>query len=197
VIVVLALLVVVSGTLWWVQRDQPSAGPSDPSDGERVVAGRTVPEATTVPMRPGYPERLVVPALGVDAPIVAILAPGGVLTPPADPQEIGWWADGSRPGATTGSALVTGHTLHTGGGALDDLEDLEVGDPIRVVSAQRRTDYRVRDVEILEKGDLAEQAEQLFDQSVPGRLVVVTCEDWDGREYLSNVVVTAAPVRAG
>jgi streptomycin 6-kinase len=39
-----------------------------------------------------------------------------------------------------------------------------------------------------------ERAEELFSQRVPGRLVLVTCEDWDGREYLSNVVVIAAPV---
>jgi len=29
---------------------------------------------------------------------------------------------------------------------------------------------------------------------VPGRLVLITCEDWDGERYLSNVVVTATPV---
>ena len=31
-------------------------------------------------------------------------------------------------------------------------------------------------------------------QEVPGRLVVLTCEDWDGARYLSNVVVVADPV---
>ena len=34
----------------------------------------------------------------------------------------------------------------------------------------------------------------MFSQDVPGRLVLITCEDWDGSRYLSNVVVTATPV---
>jgi hypothetical protein len=41
---------------------------------------------------------------------------------------------------------------------------------------------------------LAKRAAQLFDQSVRGRLVLVTCEDWNGTVYLSNVVVVALPM---
>jgi LPXTG-site transpeptidase (sortase) family protein len=128
--------------------------------------------------------------------VLPILAPDGVLTPPSDPQELGWWADGARPGDSRGSALVTGHTVSTGGGALDNLEDLDEGDRILVHSARTVSGYAVESVETLAKGDLADRAERLFSQSVPGRLVVVTCEDWNGAEYLSNVVVTATPTTA-
>jgi hypothetical protein len=31
----------------------------------------------------------------------------------------------------------------------------------------------------------------VFDQGVPGRLVLITCEDWNGSVYLSNEVVIA------
>ena len=83
--------------------------------------------------------------------------------------------------------------MHTGGGALDDLEELEPGDDV-VVRTQRGTiRYAVRRVQIYSKGSLADHAERVFSQDVPGRLVVITCEDWDGERYLSNVVVTAAP----
>ena len=44
------------------------------------------------------------------------------------------------------------------------------------------------------KGSLADHAQRLFSQEVRGRLVLVTCEDWDGSTYLSNVVVVATPV---
>ena len=44
------------------------------------------------------------------------------------------------------------------------------------------------------KAALAKRAAQLFDQSVRGRLVLVTCEDWNGEVYLSNVVVVAQPM---
>jgi hypothetical protein len=52
----------------------------------------------------------------------------------------------------------------------------------------------VRTVRVYDKGSVARDAKRLFSQDVPGRLVLVTCEDWDGERYLSNVVVTAAPV---
>jgi hypothetical protein len=55
-------------------------------------------------------------------------------------------------------------------------------------------DYAVDEVEIRNKGFVAEQAERLFSQEVPGRLVLITCEDWDGTRYRSNVMVTAQPV---
>ena len=116
-----------------------------------------------------------------------------MLTPPSDPLTLGWWADGAEPGARRGSALVTGHTVSAGGGAMDDLEELERGDQVWMRTDRGRIGYDVRTVVILGKGDLAEQAQQLFDQEVRGRLVLITCEDWNGVEYLSNVVVTATP----
>ena len=60
-----------------------------------------------------------------------------------------------------------------------------------------RVVYAVDKVRIYSKGAVAEHAERLFSQGVPGRLVLITCEDWNGEAYLSNVVVTATPVYAG
>jgi sortase (surface protein transpeptidase) len=97
------------------------------------------------------------------------------------------------PGAARGTALLTGHTVHTGGGALDHLALLRPGDRIVVRTAHSRLAYVVRSVRVLSKGSLWTHADRLFDQRVRGRLVVVTCADWDGARYLANVVVTAAP----
>jgi sortase (surface protein transpeptidase) len=83
--------------------------------------------------------------------------------------------------------------VHDGPGALNHLEQLRRGDRVLVRTDQGRIRYVVRAVQIFTKGAVARRAEQLFDQSVPGRLVLVTCEDWDGERYLSNVVVTAVP----
>jgi sortase (surface protein transpeptidase) len=88
---------------------------------------------------------------------------------------------------------MTGHTVHDGGGALDDLEELAVGAEVRVVTARGPTAYVVSSVEVLDKDAIARQAPDLFSQDVPGRLVLVTCEGWDGSGYTSNVVVTATP----
>jgi LPXTG-site transpeptidase (sortase) family protein len=154
----------------------------------------TARDAIPAPRVSGMPTRVVIPALGVDAPVRPIRAPGGVLIPPSDPQELGWWADGAEPGATRGSALVTGHTVHTGGGALDDLETLQVGDLVKVHTSHGWVRYAVRDTEVYDKGNVARHAQRLFSQEAPGRLVLITCEDWDGERYLSNVVVTAVPL---
>lgn len=168
-----------------------------------VVRVRTVPSVTqgadvapvreAVPARAvrGMPIRVVIPRLGVDATVRPIKAAGGVLIPPRDPHQLGWWADGALPGAARGSALVTGHTVHTGGGALDDLGTLDRGDRIRVRTSAGWIGYEVRKVKVYSKGLTSELSQKLFSQEVPGRLVLVTCTDWNGTRYLSNALVTA------
>jgi LPXTG-site transpeptidase (sortase) family protein len=142
----------------------------------------------------GPPTRVTVPRLGVVAPVVPIRAGSGVLTPPADPQLLGWWRDGSVPGAARGTAVLTGHTVHTGGGALDHLGSLRDGDRVTVRTERGAIDYAVLSVRDLRTAQLARQREQVFRTDGPGRLVLVTCTDWNGVEYLSNAVVTAVPV---
>lgn len=172
----------------------PAAAEGDPS-GEAATAVRSLPRETRAPYRPGSPRRLVIPALGVRNHVVPVRAPGGTLIPPSDPQQLGWWAQGARPGASRGSALITGHTVHTGGGALDDLETLRRGDVVTVITDRGRIRYAVSSVEVFAKGTVAEKATGLFSQRVSGRLVLITCEDWDGARYLSNTLVTARPSR--
>lgn len=139
----------------------------------------------------GRPDRLVVPELGIDAPVVDIGVVDGTLLPPSDPQTLGWWSDGAAPGALRGGALITGHTVHSGGGAFDDLETLEAGDRVRVRTAEGTISYVVRGVTIYRKATLARDAERVFSQTVPGRLVLITCEDWNGTGYDSNAIVFA------
>jgi LPXTG-site transpeptidase (sortase) family protein len=186
---------VVGGWFAWTHQasgpyDGRLTGGTDPT--AQVVA--PVREAVAARPKPGAPRQVVVRRLGVSAPVLPIKAPGGTLIPPSDPQELGWWAAGARPGDRRGSALVTGHTVHDGGGALDDLETLVRGDAVRVRTDRGWIRYAVRTVRVYDKGSVARDAERLFSQDVPGRLVLVTCEDWDGAHYLSNVVVTAVPV---
>ena len=163
------------------------------------VAPKKVPKEVSVPratafLAAGVPQRVYIEALGIDAPVLSIVADGGSLDPPPDPQDLGWWAPGAHPGAARGSALITGHTVHDGGGALDDLETLEPGTEISVRTANGMIRYVAESVVVLDKDTIARRAQELFSQEVEGRLVLVTCEDWDGTGYRSNVVVTASPV---
>jgi LPXTG-site transpeptidase (sortase) family protein len=148
---------------------------------------------STGPVRPGNPIRVSVPSLGVSARVLGIRARGGSLIPPSNPRLVGWWSDGARPGATKGSAIITGHTVHNGGGAFDDLDELAAGDAVSVTTGRGTINYVVSSVTTYRKKALATQATQVFNQGVPGRLVLVTCEDWDGTAYLSNAVVIAVP----
>jgi len=158
-----------------------------------AVVGTTFHRHGRPAWKPGVPRRVVIERLGMDAPVVPIDTVGNALTPPSDPQLLGWWAAGAQPGARRGSALVTGHTVHTGGGAMDNLERMRPGDRVTLFTGRGIIPYDVRSVEVFGKGSVARHAQRLFSQEVRGRLVLVTCEDWDGTRYLSNVVVVATP----
>ena len=140
------------------------------------------------------PDTVVVPSLDVRADVTPIATQDGALDPPSDPLDVGWWSGGSRPGDGTGAAVITGHTVHTGGGAFDDLEELATGDRVLVLSGGTTVAYDVATVEVLSRAELARESATVFARSGPGRLVLITCEDWDGTAYRSNVVVTASPV---
>jgi LPXTG-site transpeptidase (sortase) family protein len=191
---------VAAGLVAWVWHSpagSSDAGPGStdtrPTNAATVAAG-AAPEPVLVARSPGAPRLVSIPALGVAAPVVPVTAPNGTLVPPADAEQLGWWADGARPGAARGSALVAGHTVHTGGGALHDLEQLTRGERVVVRTDSARLVYEVARVRVYSKGRLARDAERVFSQEAPSRLVLITCEDWDGRQYLSNVVVVARPV---
>jgi LPXTG-site transpeptidase (sortase) family protein len=161
----------------------------------RTSAPSGTPSSTSAPADPGVrPDLVVVPALGVRAPVTGIRTEDGALTPPSDPRQVGWWTGGARPGASAGAAVVTGHTVRAGGGAFDDLETLAAGDDVVVRSGSRDVTYAVDTVEVLSRDELARRSASLFGRTGPGRLVLITCEDWDGTAYRSNVVVTARPV---
>jgi LPXTG-site transpeptidase (sortase) family protein len=142
----------------------------------------------------GRPRQVVVPRLQVDSQVVPISGQSGSLLPPSDPQILGWWQEGRPVGSQHGSAVITGHTVHTGGGALDHLGELVVGDSVRVRTDAGWIRYVVQQTRIYSTAELARDAENVFRLGGTGRLVLITCDDWNGQSYDSNAVVVAAPV---
>jgi LPXTG-site transpeptidase (sortase) family protein len=140
------------------------------------------------------PQRLRIPSLDIDAPVLPITAEGSSLVPPSDPQTVGWWSTGPRPGEELGTAILTGHTVSTGGGVFDDLEHMRPGQRVQILSHGPRLRLQVSSVSTYHKASLAKHAAEVFDQTASGRVALVTCEDWDGSDYLSNVVVIAVPI---
>ncbi len=142
------------------------------------------------------PERLIVPSIDLRAPIVPIeVDQDGVLTPPYDHNTVGWWMRSAKPGATVGQTVVTGHTVHTGGGVMNRLGDLKPGDLVRIRTAKGTVDYSTTKVVVYSKEKLAKHADELFSQDhEPVRLVLITCTDWRNGVYYSNIVVFADPL---
>jgi LPXTG-site transpeptidase (sortase) family protein len=141
------------------------------------------------------PYTLRIPRIGVEAPVVPIESnEDRVLLPPRDPGIAGWWRDGAAPGEPEGSAVLVGHTVrNNGGGVFDDVGTLRSGDAIEVEGSNSALTYRVQSVDVLSKDEVARNAEQIFTQAGPGRLVVITCDDWDGTVWRSNIITVATP----
>jgi LPXTG-site transpeptidase (sortase) family protein len=184
-----------------------SSEPADPARGFTAVAAAVLVVALTAmvtascsaPEPPAaaaaigvVPQAVELPSLDVRASVEPVeLGADRVLKPPDDPDVLGWWQAGRRPGSQQGSALFTGHTISTGGGALERLEELRIGDPVIVRSDGTAVQFEVVDVEVMTRAELTERAETLFDQDGDARVLLITCEDWDGTDWLSNVVVQA------
>jgi sortase (surface protein transpeptidase) len=122
------------------------------------------------------------------APVVPIHLDGNTLVPPANPQVLGWW--GSKVGAKKGTTLLIGHTVHTGGGFLNDLDQkVPVGASV-VVSGHV---YHVVSNRDLSKLKVAQIAPRLFSQASAPKLVVVTCDGYNPvtGTYRQNTVLVA------
>jgi LPXTG-site transpeptidase (sortase) family protein len=162
------------------------------------------PDVTKTPSKAGTSQTerteglymLQIPRIAVDARVVPIRSnEERVLNPPQDPSVVGWWSDGAAPGEPRGSAVLVGHTIRNkGGGVFDNVGDLGRGDAIQVKRSGSTFGYRVKSIEVLSKAELARNAEEIFAQTGAGRLVIITCDDWDGSAWRSNIVTIATPV---
>ncbi|MDQ2729931.1 MAG: class F sortase [Actinomycetota bacterium] len=141
--------------------------------------------------------RLVVPAAGVEAPVVAeLVSRAGSLGVPDDPAVLGWWAAGPEPGSVRGTAVIDGHVDSEGYGlgALFRLGHVTPGQTLAVTGTAGSEVFTVDAVRQFTKASL--HSAGVFDQKVGGRLVVVTCGgpfDAATHTYRDNIVVYATP----
>jgi hypothetical protein len=156
----------------------------------------------------GLPSRIDIPRLRVSAPVQNISMSNDpddpkyrTLVPPDDPDTVGWWRDGPKPGAGVGTALIVGHTLKKpgvegiGGGALGHASQLRQGDRIDVFTDHGVVRYQVTEV-VPDKAfeQVAEEAQRIDDRHFPGgRLALITCW-YDGARFTGNTFVFAQPL---
>ena len=136
-------------------------------------------------------------SVNVDAPLVGIDATSSLtLDPPRNPQQVGWWKQSASPGMSHGKTIVTGHTVHTGGGQFDHIGDIANGAEVTISSAAKTFTYKVVKVQKLSKAEVDKDAVNLFGQKNPHNVLeLITCSDWNGRAYLTNTFVWATPIR--
>lgn len=178
------LVAVFAATLWLVWPTPPAA-----------PVARAAPAAPWTP-GPGDPVRLTAPAIGLDSTIVPIeMGADQVLHPPEDTDQTGWWRSSAKPGSTRGQILLTGHTVHSGGGVMNRLGDLKPGQIVKIRTRKAVTTYRIIQNSTWTREQVAATANELFSQKVNHRrLVLVTCTDWVDGEYTNNIVAFAAPI---
>lgn len=161
-------------------------------DPVRRVAQTLAPTAPpTAARNSGTPQRLVIDALDVDAPVEPVgITPEGGQQVPHFVDTTGWWKDGTVPG-DTGSAVVVGHTASAADGVFDRLSELAAGDEIRVVGTHGTVTFVVEETVAVSPERFRRMAAALYRSDGPSSLVLMTCGDWNGEEFESTVVVRA------
>ncbi|WP_399884728.1 class F sortase [Streptomyces sp. BBFR51] len=169
---------------------QPSAAQARTGQEGRSDRGAAAPA-----LPPSPPDRIRIPAIGVDAPFAALglTASGSLDVPPAEKKNLaGWYEAGTTPGET-GTAIVAGHVDNAEGPAVFyRLGALKKGSTIEV-------DRRDGGVAVFTVDAVEVYAADAFpDEKVYGaanrpELRVITCGGAYSRStgYQGNVVVFA------
>jgi LPXTG-site transpeptidase (sortase) family protein len=138
-----AALVAMAALVGWVLAG--NLGGSSPTTELRaatpVPRAAARPTATTVPtgtpsppVVTAAPARLLIPKIGVDAPVTPKgLRPDGFMDTPNGPEDVAWYIFSARPGMS-GNVVLSGHLdYHDYGAAVFwRLKDLQQGDLIEV-----------------------------------------------------------------
>ncbi|WP_316523004.1 class F sortase [Kitasatospora brasiliensis] len=172
-------------------------GTDTPAATTPATTGTTPGTAPTAPKpyAPSPPTRLLVPSVGVDAPVTDLgLNPDGTVeVPPADHgEEVGWYRNSPSPGET-GPAVLIGHldTAH-GPAVFKRLPKLRPGELIRIRRADGTTvDFKVRT--LLQAAKDRFPTEQVYGDTPAPALRLITCGGQIGSDghWTDNIIVLA------
>ncbi|MBN1666618.1 MAG: sortase [Anaerolineales bacterium] len=159
------------------------------------------PFETGQPDEDRTPTRLVIPAIGLDAPV----EPVGWHTETRDRQPVNvWdvpdyfaagWLKTSAPVGMPGNTVLDGHH-NIRGRVFENLVDLEVGDLITLYTASQERVYRVEQKLILkdygQSIEIRQANAQYIHPTADERLTLVTCWPPTGNVY--RLIIIARPV---
>lgn len=164
----------------------PSPAASAPAAGK--PAGPHLPRSE--------PTRLLIPAIGVDAPFtdLAIDAKGRLEPPPAhDTNLVGWYAKGASPGER-GTSIIAGHVdTATSPAVFAELHRLAKGDRFEVRRADgQKAVFEVDEAQTFDKDSFP--SDRVYEDTPTAQVRLITCAgDYDRqvRDYTANLVVFA------
>ncbi|MGV9271857.1 class F sortase [Streptomyces griseosporeus] len=186
--------------LWGREVTDVPPGMSPPTTGDVAAVGRPAeplpPPAR--PLKPALPQRVDIPDLGVQAPVVArgLTAAGAIDPPPfAQAAVVGWYRGGVRPGAA-GTALMVGHVdTETRPAVFYKLSTLTPGRTVRVVRDDGKVaEFTVESVEVVPRDRFDAHRAYGVRHSGRAELRLITCGgtfDRASRSYTANVIVSA------
>jgi hypothetical protein len=166
-------------------------------------AGPSAADPTPTPVArytPSSPVHLVIPAVGMDLPLLGLTPEDGVINPPL--LTAGYWiepygAPVAAPDEAANTLYIAAHSAGRGHNGFDPLltrdhtgSALGAGDLVEVKTPEGTADYTVDHVQRYGKNELPGASEVW--EAVPGRLVLITCfQRADGRHSTENLVVFA------
>jgi len=167
--------VAVVKTLPVVPRQAQPGPVISPKAAATTAAGVVEPKPITA-SGPIIPARLVIPRIGVNAPVGAFgLEPDGKMAVPNNFTEVGWYKLGSKPGEL-GSAVMGAHVDNGGSvsGVFKHLKNLSVGDEIRVQNSHgEELEFRIVETRLYDYRE--KSTGEIFGNVGKKRLNLITC----------------------
>jgi sortase (surface protein transpeptidase) len=177
-------------------------GPHDLAGGATSVpstvrtAAPAAPAEVAAQLTPSVPVRILIPSLGVDAPVMLLgqAADGSVQVPPLANHDLAGWYDRSVTPGRDGTAVILGHVdSYAGVSVFYNLRYLTPGAVVKVMRADGSTAaFAVDGVREVAKATFP--ASQIYGNTRYPGLRLITCGGpFDGatRQYLDNIVVYA------
>ncbi len=133
--------------------------------------------------------RLVIPKLGVDAPVVLIALRNGTWQVDQLTQEVGHLQGTASPGDASNIALAGHVTLARGGdGPFRYLSQLRQGDEVLVFAGEQPYRYVVKEVRVVSPEDV-----QVTFPTAEPTLTLITCANWnrERRVYDDRIIAVA------
>lgn len=168
----------------------------DGSDSFAAATASPVPAVATPSDAP--PLRIVIPRIGVDAPITTKgMGANGGMEPPDGPEDVAWYGFTARPGSGS-NAVFSAHVDYHGYGpaVFADLKKLEKGDLVEVHTADGAV-YRYEVTLSLSYPAETAPFEDIVGPTSREVITLITCTgsfDQAARQYSHRLVVRAERV---